>query len=159
MKNKILKRLRKGDQGIAFLALFPILAAAIFLANDFPRALILQQRMRQVADGCALAAAGGLDEGHMITAQDPFAINKDWAQARADMVVAENTLPGALGVPAWMHVDNCQLTIDGSDHSVLVTVNGSVTNAFASGIGAPDSFSTTVTSKARAAIGITGDSW
>ena len=95
----------------------------------------------------------------MIDSQSQLSINNNWAQERADKVVGENTLAGSLGVPAWMHIDTCQLSIDSSDRSVLVTVNGSVSNAFASGIGAPAGFSTTVISKARAAVGITGDSW
>jgi len=158
-KKALLIRLRRGSNGIAFLALFPILAASIFLANDFARALILQQRLRQVADGCALAAAGALDEGKMLRSQDNFELNPQWAQDRANNITGTILATGGSAVPGWMNIGNCQLTIDNSDNSVLVNVNGSVVNAFAGGIGAPGGFGASATSKAKAATGISSDNW
>ena len=157
MKGLNNKRIQRASNGLAFLALFPILAAALFLVNDFARALVLQQKLRQVADSCALAAAGALDEGSMIKAGSDFEIYEPWVNSRMSNVKDLSTI--GTKNPNWMNINACQARINNSDRTVEVSVSGSVTNAFASGIGAPGGFSTKAIAKARAAIGISSDNW
>ncbi len=144
----MIKQSEKGQAAILVLGLIAILLVGLTLSFDFGRFFLLRSRMRTIADTAALAGAGALDIQH--SASGDFALNANWAQARA-LEVYQKSL--ALNPKdAWMTISLGGVSVSG--RKVSVTVNGSCPSVWGGffGIGA---FSTSVTADARAAVGIT----
>ncbi len=144
----MIRRSERGQAVVLVLGMMAMLLLALTLAFDFGRFFLLRSRVRTIADTAALAGAGALDIQR--SAGGSFAVNTNWAQARA-LEVYQKSL--ALNPKdTWMTISLGGISVNG--RVVTVTVNGTCASVWGGffGIGA---FSTSVTSDARAAVGIT----
>ncbi len=138
----------KGQVIVPILGLMVILLIALSLVVDFSRWMLLRSRVRTIADSAALSGAGGLDMRQ--SAQGAFQVNPVWAKDRALNVYQQSISLNPKD--AWMSIQIMDVAVHG--RTVTVTVTGSCPTVFAGALGI-GSFSTSVTSSARAAVGIT----
>lgn len=143
------KHNEKGQTSLVFVASLVIILSAFALVIDGGRYMVMRSRARMMADASALSGAGVLDleeakkgnfvletggEGVPVTATekaiDIFNTNKEDA-------------------PDWT---NYQIEVRVYGNEIWVTVTGQVSPVYGSGLGL--TYSTSVTSSARAAVGI-----
>ena len=130
------------------LGLFIVLILALTLVIDFGRFFLLRSRVRTIADTAALAGAGALDIRQSTTGD--FAVNASWARDRSQEVYQQTLARNPRDT--WMAISLEEVSVDGP--MVTVTVTGTC-EAIWGGLFGIHHFSTSVTSAARAAVGIT----
>lgn len=144
------KRSEQGQTVFLVLGLMVMLVMALTLVFDFGRFFLLRSRVRTIADTAALAGAGALDIQR--SANGGFAVNANWAQARA-LEVYQQTL--AMNPrDAWMAISLGGIAVNG--RRVTVTVHGTCPSVWGGLVGI-ENFTTSVTANARAAVGISGE--
>lgn len=142
----------RGQSALVIVALFPVVILALILVFDFGRFMIMRSRVRATADSAVLAAAGALDlQSGRDEYHSTYDLNPSWALQRAAFIVTQSQ---ADTTQPWINMSLINVSV--SDDTVEVTVQGWCPSIFAGFINM-DSFTTSVTSRARAATGIEGE--
>jgi len=143
------KYTEKGQASLVFVASLVIILAAFALAIDGGRYLIMRSRARMMADASALSGAGVLDleeaqKGHFVLEAGGEGVPVTAKEKAVDIFNA-NKEAG----PKWTRY---QIDVRVAGNEIWVTVTGQVSPVYGSGLGL--SYTTSVTSSARAAVGI-----
>ena len=141
----------KGQSLVTFVAAFPILIFALTVVFDFGLFLITKSYTRMIADSAALAGAGALDMSGLD--QQIFILNPDWADARVRQAYNQN-VGNMSDEDSMMTFTLTNVSVSGA--SVWVSVSGRCNFVWGSYMGLVNC-STTATSSARAASGISSE--
>ena len=139
----------KGQASLVFVASLVIILAAFALVIDGGRYLVMRSRARMMADASALSGASAIavdeaQQGNFIL--DPGGVyDPDSAMGKAVDVFKRNKSDA----PDWT---NYQIDVRVAGNEIWVTVTGQFSPVYGSGLGL--TYSTSVTSSARAAVGI-----
>jgi uncharacterized membrane protein len=139
----------KGQASLVFVASMVIILAAFALVIDGGRFLVMRSRARMMADASAISGAGAIDvdevqQGNFVL-EPGGAEDVDSAIGKAVEVFKINKADA----PEWT---NYQIEAHVSGNQIWVTVTGQFSPVYGSGLGL--TYSTSVTSSARAAVGI-----
>lgn len=144
----------KGQASLVFVASMVIILAAFALVIDGGRYLVMRSRARMMADASALSGASVIDideiqmTGNLVletTGKDNNGNSVITAQEKAESIFAANKADS----PEWT---NYQIDVRVAGNEIWVTVTGQFSPVYGSGLGL--TYSTSVTSSARAAVGI-----
>lgn len=106
----------KGQTAIAFMVMFPIFIAIMYVVVDFGRFMILQSQAKIYCDSMALSAVGAWDLGEF---QDNYnvALNEEFAVHRAEQVLEQGQ---AAEEQDWM-VFTSSYAMSGDQYTAIVT--------------------------------------
>lgn len=150
-KKPVHSRLERGQITLGALMLVPVFLIALGFVIDYGRFIILRNQVKMYADGGALAAAGALNV-HEATMNANFVLDPAWARTRviSGIQAAHSSNRG----DSWMTIRVTNVWVSGS--RVEVTVQGEADALMLQPFGI-QRWRTSVTSRAKAATGITGD--
>jgi hypothetical protein len=139
----------KGQASLVFVASMVIILAAFALVIDGGRYLVMRSRARMMADASALSGAGVLDVeeaqiGNFVLEMGGAGVPITARERAIDIFNANKA-----DSPEWT---NYQIDVRVAGNQIWVTVTGQFSPVYGSGLGL--TYSTSVTSSARAAVGI-----